>query len=290
MEFKTVAILSPGDMGHAVGRAFKQSGRRIVTCLAGRSARSKGLAESGGFELADTLEEMVSSADLVLSILPPSAAIDTAKAVAAAMQATGQFPLYVDCNAISPDTTKTVGGIIQNAGASYLDAGIVGPPPGKGNPRFYVSGSNADVFNEFDGAGIVVKILGPEIGQASAMKMCYAAITKGSFTLYTSALIAAEVFGLTEAYIEEVGSSRPAVMKDMRSAVPRQPLDAGRWIGEMEEIAATFKSVGLSSGFHDGAAETYRMLDRTPIARETRETVDTSRTLEQCLAIYKEYL
>lgn len=288
MQFNTVAILSPGDMGHAVGRVLRKSGRRVITCLEGRSDRSRKLAEAGGFELAPTLQDMVRQADIVLSILPPDAALSTAQAVAAAMQTAGETPVYADCNAISPDTTKAVGAVIEAAGATYIDAGIIGPAPGNSETatRFYVSGPAANAFMELDGNGIAVKVLDDQIGQASAMKMCFAAITKGSWTLYTAALVTAESFGLTEAYMAELSGSRPNVLSDMHRMVPRLPVDAGRWIGEMEEIAATFKSAGLPSGFHDGAADIFRLLNRTPIAQETRETIDKSRTLEQCLAMY----
>ncbi|MGY8936115.1 MAG: DUF1932 domain-containing protein [Alphaproteobacteria bacterium] len=292
MRFNTVAILSPGDMGHAVGRALRQSGRRIITCLVGRSERSRGLAKAGGFELSPSLDDMVRDADIVLSILPPDAAMSTAEQVAAAMCATGKTPIYADCNAISPDTTKAIGTVITAAGAAYIDAGIVGLPPGKRDrsTQFYVSGPDAEAFEDLIGHGIDVNALGPQIGQASAMKMCYAAITKGTWTLYTAALLTAETFGLTEAYMSEVEDSRPNVMADMRSMVPRLPVDAGRWIGEMEEISATFKSAGLPPGFHEGAADVFRLLDRTSIAEETRETIDKSRTLEKALAIFADAL
>jgi 3-hydroxyisobutyrate dehydrogenase-like beta-hydroxyacid dehydrogenase len=292
MQFKTVAILSPGDMGHAVGRVLRKSGRRVITCLEGRSARSRALAEAGGFEISPTLPDMVRDADIILSILPPDAALATAQAVADAMGKAGATPPYADCNAISPNTTQAVGAVIEATGATYIDAGIIGPGPGNSETptRFYVSGPAADSFKELDGNGIAVKVLNDQIGQASAMKMCYASLTKGTWTLYTAALVTAESFGLTEAFLAELGGSRPNVVSDMRRMVPRLPVDAGRWIGEMEEIAATFKGAGLSSGFHDGAADTFRLLDKTPIAQETRETIDKSRTLEQCLAIYTEAL
>ncbi len=132
--------------------------------------------------------------------------------------------------------------------------------------------------------------MGPEIGRASAMKMCYASLTKGTWTLYAAALVTAEAMGLTESLLGELTESRPAVVVDMRRMVPRLPVDAGRWIGEMEEIAATFAQAGLPTGFHQGAADVFRMMHRTPIARETRETIDSSRTLEQALAMFRDAL
>ena len=181
---------------------------------------------------------------------------------------------------------------MSDCGVSCIDAGIVGPPPGKGAQptRFYVSGPEANIMDAIDSAGISVRQMGPEIGRASAIKMCYAAVTKGSWTLSTAALTTAEVMGLTDLYLAELESSRPHVAAEMRRMVPRLPVDAGRWIGEMEEIAATLSDAGLPRGFHEGAADLFRLLENTPIAAETRETIDPARTLEDALAIYADTL
>lgn len=261
---------------------------RILTSLDGRSARTKALAKAAEFEDAGTLDAMVCEADLVLSIMPPSAALGAAEAIAGAMRSTGQTPHFADCNAVSPATVQTIGYTIEGAGAPFIDAGIVGPSPGKGNQptRFYASGAHAETLMALDGEGIAVRPLDGEIGTASALKMCYAAVTKGSWTLYTAALTTAEVLGLTKAYLAELESSRPHVAAEMRNWVPRLPVDAGRWIGEMEEIAATLGGAGLPQGFHEGAADLFRLLEKTPIADETRETIDPDRTLEDVLAIY----
>ncbi len=141
MTIETVAILSPGDMGHAVGRALGELGLNIITCLAARSERTRKLAAAAGFEDTPSLEAMVKRADLVLSIMPPSAALETAGAVAEAMRAAGHAPCYADCNAISPMTARRVAAVMTDCGAAFIDAGIVGPPPGKAaSPtRFYTS-------------------------------------------------------------------------------------------------------------------------------------------------------
>jgi ureidoglycolate hydrolase/3-hydroxyisobutyrate dehydrogenase-like beta-hydroxyacid dehydrogenase len=292
MTIETVAILSPGDMGHAVGRALAQHGLNIVTCLAGRSERTRNLAAAAALEDVETLEILIERADLILSIMPPSAALETASVVAEAMRAVGHAPCYADCNATSPMTAKRIAAVISERGGAFVDAGIIGPPPGKApSPtRFYVSGPQAPLLQALDGGPIAVHQMGPEIGRASAMKMCYASLTKGTWTLYAAALVTAEEMGLSEALLGELAASRPAVEAEMRRMVPRLPVDAGRWVGEMEEIAATFAQAGLPTGFHQGAAEVFRMLERTPIARETRETLDPNRTLEQALALYRDAL
>lgn len=292
MPSKTVAIVSPGDMGHNVGKALKKEGIRIVACLAGRSERTQKLAAAAGFEDLPSLEAVASQSDLILSIMPPSSAVDAARAMAKAIKASGKKPSYADCNAVSPQTAQKAADIIAGAGAPFIDAGIIGPGPGtREKPtQLYVSGSNASVMTMLAGPHINVIDMGPEIGRASAIKMCYAAVTKGTWTLYAAALMAAEGLGVTEELHEEIRSSRPKDYAEMERMVPRLPLDAGRWIGEMHEIAATFDGAGVSPNFHKGAADVFELLVKTPIAKETRETVDKSRTLKQALAVYAKEL
>jgi 3-hydroxyisobutyrate dehydrogenase-like beta-hydroxyacid dehydrogenase len=292
MPSKTVAIVSPGDMGHNVGKALKKEGLRIVTSLAGRSERTRKLAAAAGFEDLKSLEAVAAEADLILSIMPPSSAVDAARAMAKAIKASGRTPPYADCNAVSPQTAQKAADVIAGAGAPFIDAGIIGPGPGtRENPtHFYVSGPQASAMKIIAGPHIEVIDMGPEIGRASAIKMCYAAITKGTWTLYASALMAAEALGVTDDLHGEIQFSRPKDYAEMERMVPRLPLDAGRWIGEMHEIAATLAGAGVTPNFHKGAADIFDLLEKTPIARETRETVDKSRTLKQALAIYAEYL
>lgn len=292
MPSQTVAIVSPGDMGHNVGKALKKEGIRIVTSLTGRSGRTRGLAEAAGFEDLGSLEAVAAEADLILSIMPPSASVDAARAMATAIKASGKTPPFADCNAVSPQTALKAADFIAGAGAPFIDAGIIGPGPGtREKPtQFYVSGPEASAMQIIAGPHINVIDMGPEIGRASSIKMCYAAVTKGTWTLYAAALMAAEANGITDELHDELQFSRPQQYAEMERMVPRLPLDAGRWIGEMHEIAATLDGAGVTPNFHKGAADVFELLEKTPIAKETRETVDKSRTLKQALAIYAEYL
>ena len=286
-----IAILMPGDMGHGVGRALRQHGHDVITCLAGRSARTRGLAAAAGMRDAGSLEALVAEAGLILSILPPDAAVAQAGAVARAMTATGAKPVYVDCNAVSPQTARKIGAVIAAAGAPFIDCGIIGVAPGKGKPtRFHVSGPDTGAMERLDGKGIRVVAMGPEIGRASALKMVYAGLTKGTMTLHTAMLLAAWQLGVYDEAVAEYADSQPAALAAMQGRVPTIPADAGRWIGEMEEIAATLADVGVPSGFHDGAAAICRVLERTPFASETRETLDRSRTIDEAIPVYARYL
>jgi 3-hydroxyisobutyrate dehydrogenase-like beta-hydroxyacid dehydrogenase len=285
---QVIGIVGSGDMGHAVGRALKAGGRRVLTALAGRSARSRRLSEAAGIEDAGGLPELMGAAELALSIVPPAAARDVAVAAAAAMQATGRRPHFVDCNAVSPATMAAIAEIVGAAGARVTDCGIIGTGPRPGGPatRFYVSGPEAGALMALDGNGIEVKPLGLEIGRASAMKMAYAGINKGALGLYAASLIAAERLGVTGELLAELAASQKATHERMQAAVPWLATDAERWIGEMEEIARTFASVGVTPRYHEGAADLYRLLAASPLSAETRESADRTRTLEEALRAF----
>jgi 3-hydroxyisobutyrate dehydrogenase-like beta-hydroxyacid dehydrogenase len=291
MTLDRIAILMPGDMGHGVGRALTQHGHEVITCLAGRSDRTRGLAEAAGISSTANLEAVVTEADLVLSILPPDAAVAQASAVADAMTATGARPVYVDCNATSPMTVREVGAIVTAAGAPFIDCGIIGLAPGKGKAtRFHVSGADTGPMERLHCKGIEVLPMGPEIGRASALKMIYAGLTKGTMMLHTAMLLAAWQLGVYDEAVAEYADSQPMALAAMQRRVPRIPADAGRWIGEMEEIAATLASVGVTPDFHEGAAEIFRVLNRSPFAAETRETLDMSRTIDDAIPVYAKHL
>jgi 3-hydroxyisobutyrate dehydrogenase-like beta-hydroxyacid dehydrogenase len=290
MAARTIAVVATGDMGHAVGRALIEHGHRAVTCLAGRSARSRGLAEKAGIEELPSLEAVAREADIFLSILPPSNAVDLARDMAAAMTKAGKAPVYVDCNAISPETAAEVGAIVEAAGASFIDAGIIGLAPGKATPRFYVSGDDTAPMEALDGCGFEVIAMPGGGCQGSAIKMCYAGLTKGTWALYAVVLLAAERLGVRPMLMQEFRDSQSAEVKRMEARLPFVPADAGRWTGEMEEIAKCFRDAGVPGDFHEGAAEIYRILARTPYASETRETLDKSRTLEQSVPVFAAHI
>ena len=289
-ERKTVAILMPGDMGHGVGAALIAHGHVAKTCLDGRSGRTRRLAGAAGL-IDRPMDDLVRSADLILSILPPDRAVAQAERVAEVMNRTGARPVYADCNAVSPATVGAVAAALP-ADATVIDCGIIGLAPAAGRPptRFYASGPDCAALLALDGCGIRVAQVSDEIGKASALKMVYAALTKGTWTLQTALLMTAMRLGVYDDLIAEFEGSQAGPLAAMRDRIPRLPADSGRWVGEMEEIAATFRAAGVTGGFHDGAADVFRVLAQTPFASETRETLDTSRTLDAALAEYVRHL
>ena len=272
-------------MGHAVGRVLSEHGFDILTHLEGRSERTRVLAQDAGFQISTSLNELIIEADLVLSILVPAQAEAVAKEIAQALDETGQSTLVADCNAISPMRSEYIGRIVESAGGRYIDASIIGHPPGRDvAPRFYVSGSYTDSMMELDGKGIAVKNLGNDIGRASGIKMCYAALTKGTSTLQVALLTVAESLGLSVELHDELAYSQKGALDSMKSGISKLPPNAHRWIGEMEEIAETFAAEGMTPDFHLGAAAIYRLLEQTPYALESPENIDPNRTLAETIA------
>ena len=290
MPLKTVAILSPGDMGHDVGRALRQHGLDVITCLKGRSDRTRSLSQQAGIRDVGSLDRMVSEADLILSILLPAEVEDAAREVAAALQRTGCDTYFADCNAVSPQTAGAIHEIITDAGGRFIDGSIIGEPPGRGiPPRLYVSGEHADVMAEIAGKEIDVRFIGDQVGQASAIKMCYAGLTKGTFALYFAVLTAAEAMGLSDELRSEFTFSQPEAHSRMERHLPALPVKASRWIAEMQEIAATFQAAGVTPFLHRGAADIYETVSKTPFAQETPENRNKHRTLAETIAAVAEY-
>src|SRR5215813_9185482 len=249
---RTVAVISPGEMGSAVGRRLREGGLRVVTSLAGRTGRTRALAADAGIEDAGSLAAAIRQSDVVLSILPPARALELAEAVGR-----DPGPLYVDCNAVSPASASAIG---RAVGERYVDAGIIGAPTA---PRFYASGPHAAELAELP---LDVRVLDGEIGQASGLKMCYAALTKGLTALLTESMVTADVLGVSEALLAELSDSQPQFMATAQRALPGMVPKAYRWIAEMEEIAATFEAAGLTPRMLLGAADVYRLVEEASTA------------------------
>lgn len=291
MSIRTAAILSPGEMGHAVGQLLREHELRVVTCLAGRSARTRALAAKAGISDVPTMEELVAQADVILSITVSDAAPALCQQVADAIRATKANVLFAECNAIAPQTARRLEPIITKAGGRFVDASIIGGPPRNGSsPHLYASGPHAVEFEQMREFALDVRNLGPEIGLASGIKMCYAAMTKGSAALFAQLLLAAERMGLRESLLEEVRHSPLTTYQRMERWVPEAPANARRWVSEMQEIEATFRHLGLTPYLFQGVADMYRFMGGTPLGEEKPETLDQGRTLQETIRILAAYL
>ena len=281
---ETIGILSPGDMGAAIGHALASQGLRVVAALDGRSARTRQVAAEAGLEDVGSVERMVEAADAVLSVLVPAEAVAAAERLAAALRSVRTSLLYADLNAIAPATTRRVGEIVEAAGARYVDGGIIGPPPRNRATRIHVSGEHAPELAALADQVLEIVVVGPQIGQASALKMCYAALTKGLTALGTELLVTAHQLGLDEPLRAELEHSQPALLSWLTRSIPTMPPKAHRWVGEMEEIAATFEGVGLTPRTLLGAADMYRWIATTRLGQEAPESRDQSRGLDEIVA------
>jgi 3-hydroxyisobutyrate dehydrogenase-like beta-hydroxyacid dehydrogenase len=291
MSVRTVGIMSPGDMGQAIGAVLAQHGLNAIAALDERSERTRRLAAEGGLADVGTVERLVVESDVILSVLVPSEAVAAAERIARALRAVRSRPLYADCNAIAPQTTARVGSIVEEAGARFVDASIIGPPPRKpGATRIYASGPHASELAALSEHGLDIRVLGDVVGHASAIKMCYAALTKGSTALATELLISARRLGVEEPLRAELLESQSRLYESIGKSLPTMPPKAHRWIGEMEEIAATFEQVGLTPRILQGAADMYRFVATTPPGRETPEERDAARGLEATIEALAEAL
>ena len=259
---QTIGILSPGEMGAAVGAVLRASGLEVLTWIEERSAATHQRAAAAGISTVPSLDSLVGRCDLVLSILAPAHASALAHTIGEAARASGSTTTLVDCNAISPQTVEAIEEHLVGSGVTLIDAGIIGGPPRPGYaPRFYVSGPSARVLQTLDGRGIDIVNVGLVVGRASAVKMCYAAMTKGTTALRTALLIAAQRLDVYDDLVAEFDHSQADALAAAERDAQRLPHVASRWIGEMEEISRTFESVDVTPYFHTGAAWTFNVVD-----------------------------
>jgi 3-hydroxyisobutyrate dehydrogenase-like beta-hydroxyacid dehydrogenase len=244
----------------------------VIAALGERSARTRALAAEVGIADVGTIENLVREADMVLSVLVPDAAITAAQRVAEAMMSAGARPVYADCNAISVQSGRKIGEIMKAVGAPFAEVSIIGAPPrGPGKTRFYASGPHAQDFAQLNQFGLNVLILGPEEGKTKAIKVCYATVTKGIQALCTESFVSAKRLGVFNALMTELEASQKALLKFAQDGLQRMPPRAHRWIGEMNELAATYQGLGLTPRMLAGAADIYRDVGQTALGRESPE-------------------
>jgi 3-hydroxyisobutyrate dehydrogenase-like beta-hydroxyacid dehydrogenase len=262
----TVAILGAGSMGSAIGRALTQSGARVLTSLEGRSAASAARAREAGME--DASLDGLAACEFILSIVPPAVAIDTAKRMAPMLERASVPPLYIDCNAINPDTVREIERVLEPTGTPFVDGAIIGMPS---SPKFYMSGPHARRTQPLADAGLAVRVLDGPLGAASALKMSYAGITKGLTALGSAMSLAAMRNGAGDALLAELAESQPALAAWLAGNVPRMPPKAYRWVAEMEEIAQFIGDEFAEHRIYEGAAGLYARLAQDRDATDALE-------------------
>jgi 3-hydroxyisobutyrate dehydrogenase-like beta-hydroxyacid dehydrogenase len=281
---QVVGMVGTGAMGSAVGAAYRVGGSRVVATVAGRSARSAALAGQAGLELLPDLDAVVRTADVVLSIVPPDQAGTTASSIASAAERTGARPLVADWNAVSPAGVRAISETLAAAGLDLVDGSISGGPPREGSrTRVYVSGGRAEDLAATAPAWLDIRVVGQEIGLASAVKMCTASMYKGSTALLAHALLTAHAHGVLAEVLDDLGSAFPQQVPRAARQLAVSATKAERFVGEMHEIAATQASAGLTPALFEAMAEVYADLADTPLGAEAPEAVGAEPDLEQVL-------
>ncbi len=255
----TIGLLHPGAMGSSVGAALTGRGHRVLWASKGRSAATRSRAERAGLEDAGELEAVAKASETLISVCPPSAALDLAELVAQS----GFRGTFVDANAVSPARAISIGETVLAGGArAFVDGGIIGPPPWKAETtRLYLAGAGATgVASLFAASPLTAVALVADAGAASALKMAYAAWTKGTSALLAGILGLAHSQGVTEALRDEWALSQPSLAAGGEARALSSTPKAWRFAGEMEEIADTFSAADLPDGFHRAAAEIYRRM------------------------------
>jgi len=254
----TLGVLHPGEMGSSVAAAAKSRGTRVVWAADGRSDASRARAEAEQLEDVGDLARLLAVSDVVCAVCPPHAALDQAHAVARL----AYEGVYIDANAVAPETSREIGRVVEAAGATFVDGGIIGPPARRaGSTRLYLSGERAEsVAALFRESALDAITLDGPAGAASALKVCFAAYTKGSTALLTAIRALAIHEGVDDALVGEWSTSLPDISARSEGGARGVARKAWRFAGEMEEIAATFASAGLPDGFHRSAADLYERL------------------------------
>ena len=258
-----VAVIAPGMMGAAVGGRLAAHGLKVLTSLTGRSAETVARAKTAG--LSPASDEEIAASDFILSILPPGDAVSLAQRFVPALTASNAKPVFVDCNAISPPTAERVAAVVGPTGSPFVDAGIIGspPPPKEGaGPRFYASGTHAGRFAELKNFGLDVRVLSGPLTAASAMKMSYAGITKGTQALAAVMMLAATRGGSADALFAELKDSQPQILAYMQRSLAMMPPKAYRWVAEMHEIADFVSEDPAGHELYSGAAHFYEQVAR----------------------------
>jgi 3-hydroxyisobutyrate dehydrogenase-like beta-hydroxyacid dehydrogenase len=268
-----VGIVSPGAMGSALGARLREGGIRVVVALDGRSERSRRLAAEAGVEDVGSLESLLRAATVVLSVVPPGAALELASAIAA--EAGSTRPLVADLNAVAPATVEQIATTLREAGLDLVDGSISGPPPREaGTTRVYLSGPRAAEVAALQMEGVERVAVGRAVGAASAVKMCTASVYKGRVALLTQALRTAHAHGVVEHVLDDLAETGLVDPGRTGATLARASAKAWRYVAEMEEIAATQARAGLTPDLFRALATVYSELADRAVAEAPEDVLD----------------
>jgi 3-hydroxyisobutyrate dehydrogenase-like beta-hydroxyacid dehydrogenase len=253
-------VIAPGMMGAAVGKRLVDNGVKVLTSLNGRSQETAARAKAA--RLIAASDEEIAGTDFILSILPPGDAVALAERFQPALKASNAKPVYVDCNAINPKTVDRVAAVIAPTDCPFVDSGIIGSPPkpGDAGPRFYASGPAAPRFATLRQYGLDIRVLDGAMSAASALKMSYAGITKGTQAIGAAMMLAATRAGSADALFAELSSSQKEMFAWFKRGLALMPPKAYRWVAEMHEIAGFVGEDPTAHELYEGAAHFYERI------------------------------
>ena len=258
-----IGLIGLGEMGSEIGRYLVMNDLQVISVYEGRSEISKKRASKYKIRDAGSIEQFCKISDLVISIIPPDKAVETANLYTSFKNKDGQ--IYCDLNAISTITAKKIKLLLDEKKIDYVDGAIMGGPPTENySPRIYLSGKLSEKLNFLNGKGIELMVLKGSDFKASATKMVYASITKGSKALVAGALIAAKKNNVYDELMEELKYSEEYFSLVAKNQIPSIKHKAYRWVGEMNEISLTYKESGLTGGFHSEAENVYELIKNLP--------------------------
>jgi len=268
-----IALLSPGAMGAGIGARLTAAGFRVRTSLTARSDRSVARAYAAGMIAASDAE--LASCDILLSIVPPADADPLARRLMPHLATRRAKPLYVDANALSPNSKRALGRLLAGVGCDFVDAAILGPPPveGSDNTRLMLAGARASDAAMLAVPGVAVRVLDGAVGAAAALKMCYAGINKGAAGLAVAMLLAAARNGAADALRSEMEIGIPDLFQRAQRQVPDSFGKAYRWIAEMREIADFLGDDPGAATLFKGMAGVFETLAADVAADRTNATL-----------------
>lgn len=274
-----IGILHPGEMGVSIAASAIKSGHEVYWVSDNRSDKTRQRAKKHNLVDIVSLSQLCQTSEIIFSVCPPHSAEDVAKSVIER----GFKGYYLDANAIAPQRALKIGNMMASNGIHFIDGGIIGGPAW--NPKetwLYLSGKDVKVIADcFTSGPLETKIIGDEIGKASALKMCYAAYSKGTTALLAAILATAESLGVRDELYGQWNMDDPSFSEQANRRTTRVTAKAWRFEGEMHEIAATFQEAGLPNGFHEAAAEIYHRLADFKVSTETPSLEDVLNSLRK---------
>ena len=277
LSMSKIGILHPGEMGVSIAASAINSGDEVFWASENRSEKTRNRAQKHGLRDAGTLAELCRICEIIISVCPPHIAEDMAKQVVQ-----HNFKgTYLDANAISSERSIRIGQMLIANNIPFIDGGIIGGPAWEPKSTWlYLSGKDANrIAYCFSNGPLETRIIDDEVGKASALKMCYAAYSKGTTALLCSILGAAESLGIREELYQQWDTDESGFSEQVNRRVMRATAKAWRFEGEMREIAATFRSTGMPSGFHEAAEDIYHRISGFKDAKQTPELKEVLQAL-----------